>query len=132
MFEERTRLIIQDKYVDLVEQVIDELRDTDAPEELEQANYSHFWEAFCEQFQDDDEQLDAYTDVISEACQRMVDSLTLTELKLLWLVSEGCADWVEDDDFPDDEQMQDDVTDELISWVEQEAEEPELVEDDAE
>jgi hypothetical protein len=60
----------------------------------------------------------------------LVQELSITELRLLWLASEGCVVWEEPSDFPEADQMLRDVADELLSWIEQEAEEPEFGDDE--
>lgn len=133
MFEEKVRLIIQEKYVELVNMVIEELKivpihnlqnSTEVP-------FNHVWEAFVHQLQgEDNTSYYTYLHVIEEICQQKVQTLLLTELKLLWLISDGCLEWDETQDFPEIEQMLDEVSEELLSWVEQEAEEPEFEEDE--
>lgn len=132
MFEERVRQIIEERYIELVSIVVDELKALPV-QNLQDNNsldtyFGNMWEIFVEQVQRDDDIPYHTTTVINNICQQTVQPLTLTELKLLWLLSDGCLEW-DDDDFPDVDQMFDDVTEELISWVEQEAEEPELLED---
>lgn len=132
MFEEKTRVMIEDKYVEMVCTIIDELRARPAQniQDSIQLPFSSLWEAFIDHMQheeDDDENFQSVDHIaILEVCQRTVQELTLTELKLVWLVSEGASIWEEDDDFPDSARMLSDVIEELMSWIEQEAEEPEL------
>lgn len=131
MFEQRTRLIIQEKYMELVGEVIDVLRTMQAHADADTKathSFDTLWAAFSEQFQQPEDPLDnAYTEIVADICQQTVEQqLTLTELQLLWLVSDGALAWTEEETLPDEEQMIDEVTEELLSWVEQEAEEPEL------
>jgi len=130
MFEIKTRQIVQEKYIELVGQIIDELRNIAIHSLPDSGNipFETVWDAFVAHFQHSDElpTYNIYSDIIVDICQEMVETLTLTELKLLWLVSEGCLEWDESEDFPDVERMLEDVAEELISWIEQEAEEPEL------
>ncbi len=132
MFEQRTRLIIQDKYMELVGIVIDELRNMPVQQVSDSIDvpFENVWDAFAEPFQHEAEPLyNSYNDVVSDMCQQLTEQLTLTELQLLWLVSDGALEWEDDDEFPDEEQMLNDVAEELYSWVEQEAEEPELADE---
>lgn len=136
MFEERTRLIIQEKYVELVNYVIDTLKSTSVKkiQEKLETRYENVWDAFIYQVETDDSDAIYYVFIsfINEICVRTVETLALTELKLLWLISDGCLEWEEETtDFPEVDQMLDDVAEELLSWVEQEAEEPELEDEDA-
>lgn len=130
MFEEKTRIIVEDKYVEMVSVVIDELRECPVQQLQDSMKLSsgNLWDAFVEHMQyEDDELLDSIERAaVLEICQRVVHSLTITELKLMWLVSEGALIWEEEEDFPDIEHMVNDVVDELMSWIEQEAEDPEL------
>ena len=68
--------------------------------------------------------------MIANICQQIAQTLTLTELKLLWLISGGYLKWDDDNEFPASEQMLDEVAEELFSWVEQEAEGSEFEEDE--
>ncbi len=131
MFEIKTRQIVQEKYIELVGQIIDELRNISIHSLPDSVGipFETVWDAFVAHFQPTNEDLppyNIYSDIIVDICQEFVETLTLTELKLLWLVSEGCLEWDESEEFPDVERMLDDVAEELISWIEQEAEEPEL------
>lgn len=132
MFEEKVRFIIQEKYIELVNTVIDELKGLPV-QNIQDNNDNVFdsvWEAFVNQLQEEDSgPYHAYTHVIENICQQVTQSLTLTELKLLWLVSGGYSNWEEESDFPDVERMLDEVTEELLSWVEQEAEDAEFEEE---
>ncbi|OUD12491.1 hypothetical protein [Thioflexithrix psekupsensis] len=137
MFEERTRLIIEEKYIELVAIVVAKLREMPVNAVLDSIEPRHttVWEAFAAQFginRDDDEDEDMYEiygEVVAGVCEDTVEQqLTLTELQLLWLVSEAASIW-EEDEFPDEVQMLSEVAEELLSWVEQEAEEPELIEE---
>lgn len=129
MFEEKTRIIVEDKYVEMVSVVIDELRECPVQQLQDSMKLSsgNLWDAFVEHMQYEDDELDSVERAaVLEICQRVVHSLTITELKLMWLVSEGALIWEEEEDFPDIEHMVNDVVDELMSWIEQEAEDPEL------
>jgi hypothetical protein len=137
MFEERTRLIIEEKYIQLVAIVIIKLREMPVNAVLDSIEpcYATVWEAFAAQFRmirdedDDDSMYEMYSDIVAEMCEETIEQeLTLTELQLLWLVSEAASIW-EEDEFPDEVQMLSEVAEELLSWVEQEAEEPELIEE---
>jgi len=128
MFEEKTRMLIEDKYVEMVCTVIDELRAYPMQNIQNSIKLpaNNLWEAFMEHMQHEEEDFHASNHVaILDVCQRAVQSLTITELKLLWLVSEGASIW-EEDNFPDMPRMLNNVVEELMSWVEQEAEDPEL------
>lgn len=135
MFEEKVRLIIQKKYVELVNMVIEELKVVPLydPQNSSDRSFNNAWEAFVHQLQAEDNS-SYYTSLhgIEEICQQKVQTLSLTELKLLWLISDGCLEWDDTQDFPEIEQMLDEVSEELLSWVEQEAEEPEFEEEDDE
>lgn len=133
MFEEKVRLIIQEKYVELVNLVIEELKMVpihnlqNSPDIL----FNNVWEAFAHQLQgENNTSYYTYLHVIEEVCQQKVQTLSLIEIKLLWLISDGCLEWDETQDFPEIEQMLDEVSEELLSWVEQEAEEPEFEEEE--
>lgn len=131
MFEEKIRFIIQEKYIDLVSLVIDELKNLPVASltnalETTSMPFDNVWDAFASLSTRWDEVLDyACSQTISDICCQTVQTLTLTELKLLWVISEGAIEWGSES-FPEVEQMIEEVTDELFSWVEQEAEEPEL------
>jgi len=132
MFEEKVRLLIQDKYVALVNLVIDELKTL--PINLQNhvdVPFDNMWEAFVNQLrQEDNTFYYTYLPVVEKVCQQKVQILSLTELKLLWLISDGCLEWDATEDFPELEQMLEEVAEELLSWVEQEAEEPEFEEEE--
>jgi hypothetical protein len=131
MFEGRVRLIIQEKYIDLVGSVIEKLKDLPM-QNIQDFDIKHdnVWDGFVELVQQEDNEDNVlypiYADVITEVCQQALAPLTLTELELLWLISDGCLEWDETEEFPEVERMVDDVTEELLSWIEQEAEEPEF------
>ena len=131
MFEEKTRFIIQEKYVELVGIVIDELQALPIQNIQDNINtpFENVWEAFVNQLQSEDNTF-VYAHVIEDVCQQVVQTLTLTEAKLLWLISEGSNEWEGEEEFPEVEQLIDEVAEELFSWVEQEAEEPEFEEND--
>ncbi|ALG66801.1 hypothetical protein [Beggiatoa leptomitoformis] len=128
MFEHRTRQIIQEKYLELVRQAVDVLKaiPTKQLQDVGSA-YDNVWEAFTQEVQREDAV--HFSSLITDVCRQMVQTLTITELQLLWLLSDGCFDWDDEDEFPEIEQIVIDVMDELSSWIEQEAEEPELEED---
>lgn len=130
MFEDRVRYIIEEKFVELVGNVIDELRNLpiQSLQENTHSSFDNVWESFVEQLQQDDESPDyaTFTNAIMGICQQAVETLSFTELKLLWLITEGCLSWQEEDVFPDIEKIAKDVAEELFSWIEQEAEEPEF------
>ncbi len=129
MFEEKTRMIIEDKYVEMVCTVIDELRAHPMQEDIQDSiklPANNLWEAFMEHMQHEEREFHASNHVaIFNVCQRVVQSLTVIELKLVWLVSEGASIW-EEDNFPDMPHMLNNVVEELMSWIEQEAEDPEF------
>ncbi|EIJ43822.1 hypothetical protein BegalDRAFT_2994 [Beggiatoa alba B18LD] len=129
MFENRTRLIIQEKYLELVRQAVDVLKAIPTTQLQDiGSTYDNVWEAFTQEVQREEDAI-YFSGLITDVCRQMVQTLSITELQLLWLISDGCFDWDDDEEFPEIEQMVTDVTDELSSWVEQEAEEPELEED---
>jgi len=134
MVEEKIKFIIQEKYIELVNKVIDELKAL--PLQNIQDNpdmpFDNVWEAFVCQLQEEVEDLSypAYEHVIVNICQQITQTMTLTELKLLWLISGGYLKWDDDNEFPGIEQMIDEVAEELFSWVEQEAEDSEFEEDE--
>jgi len=131
MFEGRVRLIIQEKYIDLVGSVIEKLKNLPM-QNIQDVEIEHdnVWDGFVELVQQENNEdsmlYPIYADVITGICQQALESLTLTELELLWLISDGCLEWNEVEEFPEVERMTDDVTEELLSWIEQEAEEPEF------
>ncbi len=135
MFEDRVRYIIEEKFVELVGNVIDELRNLpiQSLQENTHSSFDNVWESFVEQLQQDDESPDyaAFTTAIMGICQQAVETLSFTELKLLWLITEGCLAWQEEEVFPEIEKIARDVAEELFSWIEQEAEEPEFEGDEA-
>jgi hypothetical protein len=134
MFEDRVRYIIEEKFVDLVGNVIDELRNLPI-QSLQENTHSPFdnvWDSYVDQLQQEDDNPDhtAFTNAIMGICQQSVETLSFTELKLLWLITEGCLAWQGEDVFPEIEKIAQDVAEELFSWIEQEAEEPEFELDD--
>jgi hypothetical protein len=134
MFEDRVRYIIEEKFVDLVGNVIDELRNLPI-QSLQENTHSPFdnvWDSFVDQLQqeDDDSNDSVFTNAIMGICQQSVETLSFTELKLLWLITEGCLAWQGEEVFPEIEKIAQDVVEELFSWIEQEAEEPEFELDD--
>jgi len=123
---EKIRLIIEDKYTELTRTVIEALKGTMT--ESEGVASASVWNAFAELVQDEAEDTD-YDDLISEYCLDLMEDLSPIELKLLWLGSGGCLDWEEEGqeaDFPDTERIQQDVLEELFSWIEQNAADDEL------
>lgn len=134
MFEDRVRYIIEEKFVELVGNVIDELRNLPI-QSLQENTHSPFdnvWDSFVDRLQQEDELPDyhVFTNAIMGICQQSIGTLSFTELKLLWLITEGCLAWQEDEVFPEIEKIARDVAEELFSWIEQEAEEPEFELDD--
>ncbi len=129
MFEEKIRLIIEDKYAELVNLTIEKLKALPIHHLPHQVNRSfpNIWEAFAHQLQHEDNALYyTYLNVVETICYQQAQQLTKTELKLLWLISDGCLEWDDAADFPAIEAMLEAVAEELLSWVEQEAEEPQL------
>lgn len=130
MFEDRVRYIIEEKFVELVGNVIDELRNLPI-QSLQENTHSPFdnvWDSFVDQLQQEDDPPDypIFTNAIMGICQQSIALLSFTELKLLWLITEGCLAWEEAEVFPEIEKIARDVAEELFSWIEQEAEEPEF------
>lgn len=140
MFEERARLIIQDKYVELMGNIIDKLKELslssiadDVPTTALDTDFDNLWDVFVEQVQrdEDTELYRACSDLINDLCHQSVEPLTIMELHFLWLTSEACNEWVDEtEEFPQTRVLVDDVSEELMSWIEQEAEDPELSEAD--
>ncbi|MDD2815738.1 MAG: hypothetical protein PHP00_08370 [Thiotrichaceae bacterium] len=142
MFEERVRIIIQEKFEELVDTAIDELKALnmeDVQNRLEEGckldtHFENFWAAFVEELQQGAESMLYHTfiELIDDMCLQLIQELSITELKLMWLTSDGCLSWEEPAEFPEIEQMARDVSDELLSWIEQEAEEPEFASEEDE
>lgn len=135
MFEERVRIIIQEKFEELVDTAIDELKTLTMEDvqkrldegcTLEETHFENFWAAFIEELQQGAESMlyHTFVDLIDDLCLQLIQELSMTELKLLWLTSDGCLSWEDPAEFPEINQMARDVSDELLSWIEQEAEEP--------
>ncbi len=132
MFEEKARLLIQEKYIDLVSEIIETLRELPLKnlQDIIHPPFDTVWEVFVNYVQNDDEALSTlHRDVIIDVCQQAIAPVTLTEIRLLWLGSDGYINWGEKEDFPEIEQMFEDIMGEVWSWIEQEAEEPEFDED---
>ncbi|OQW92691.1 MAG: hypothetical protein BWK79_14155 [Beggiatoa sp. IS2] len=139
MFEDKTRIIIEDKYMELVGRVIEQLKNLplqnlQGAQPHRDTSFANVWEAFAEELQriEDNNFYHSFLGVITNTCQQVVQELTTTELRLLWLVSDGCLEWDEETDFPSTEQMVEEVAEELFSWVEQEAEDPQFEQDSEE
>lgn len=133
MFEDKTRIIIEDKYIEMVSRVIEQLKslplqNLQGTRSHRDTSFANIWEAFAEESQriEDNSFYHSFLGVITDACRQVAQELTLTELRLLWLVSDGCLEWDEETDFPSHEQMAEEVAEELFSWVEQEAEDPQF------
>jgi hypothetical protein len=125
---EKVRIIIEDKYAELTDEVIETLKGMTVESDEEDAPPYTIWEDFVDLVQDEAEYSD-YDDLISETCLEAMEQLSPLELKLLWLGSGGCLDWEEagqEADFPDMDQIQQDVGEELFSWIEQKAAEDDL------
>lgn len=123
---EKIKAIIEEKYAELTSEIIAELRGMDPLGDSEDGNeeFDSAWELFAAQSQNDEETLDEnYEQLIDELCLAQIDSLSDTELKLLWLGSGGYVDWHDEDPlvFPGEEQMVDEVLEEMYSWIEQKA-----------
>jgi hypothetical protein len=131
---QRVKVIIEEKYAELTGEIITALEEME-PVEIEEDDgspYASAWEAFADEVQADESSLyDLYEEAIDEMCQDLLEDLSYTELKLLWLGSGGYVNWHSEnpEDFPDEEVMAGDVLEELYSWVEQRAADFDLEED---
>ncbi len=132
MFEEKVRRIIQEKYIGLVNVVVENLKTLPITDHGGEVPFANVWEAFAHELQHENSALYyQYLNAVESICQHCVQHLTLTELKLLWLISDGNLEWDETvETFPEPNKMREGVTEELLSWVEQEAEEPEFEEEE--
>ncbi len=135
MFDGKVRQIIQEKYIELVGIVIDQTKTMsmqDIETEIDTA-FSNVWEAFVNEMQIEESSLYySLCDTVRHISEHAVQKLTITEVKMLWLISDACLDWDENDDFPSDDKMLSDIAEELFSWVEQEAEQPEFEDEEYE
>lgn len=135
MFDGKVRQIIQEKYIELVGIVIDQTKTMsmqDIETEIDTA-FSNVWEAFVNEMQIEESGLYySLCDTVRQISEHVVQRLTITEVKMLWLISDACLDWDENDDFPSDDKMLSDIAEELFSWVEQEAEQPEFEDEEYE
>ena len=128
---EKVKAIIEEKYSELTSEVIAELMRLapDAVSADDETDFANAWDVFASQAQNGEGlHDDNYEQLVDDLCLAQIDTLSDTELKLLWLGSGGYVEWHSEDPllFPSEEQMVDEVLEEMYSWIEQKAEDLDL------
>jgi hypothetical protein len=111
--------IIDACYDELVEAVIARVKSLpgSARESGGDSPYRDVWEEYAAQVQEERSILfAAYEGLVESCCAASCDSLSRTEVRLLWLDSEAYWQWIEDEP-PDHGQMLDDVKAEVARRV---------------
>lgn len=111
--------IISERYAQLVSEIADRVKRL--PDSCKQSGddseFPDVWEEFKYEIQEEQSVLfNLYEDHIQGLCDGLTEALLPTEIKVLWLGSDGYLDWVEDG-FPDLSQLHQDVSRELYSRV---------------
>jgi len=111
--------IIDERYAELVSEVADRVKSI--PDSAKQCGDDSaspdLWEEFKYEMQEERSlSFNLYEDHIEGLCDVLAEDLPPTEVKLLWFVSDGYLDWIEDG-FPDLGQLREAVSRELYSRV---------------
>lgn len=127
MEADKVKALIKERYLELSEAIINDMRSlpADSLQSTKTIRVANMWEAFSRQVQSDDEALlnKGYQGEMNGVCHAYLDQLSFTELRLLWLGSGGYVEWKDKNapDFPQKDQVWEEVRDELYSWIEQRA-----------
>ncbi|TVY09072.1 hypothetical protein [Paenibacillus cremeus] len=118
MNRKQISLIINDKYSGYVMQVKAKIENLDKSfmQSGDDSPLNNVWEEFVVQIQGEESIFfEAYEDTIRAICEKVLNSLTESELRLLWLETDGYFDYDEDELFPTEDVLLEGIEQELYS-----------------
>jgi hypothetical protein len=115
---EFVKQIINNKYDRCTKRVIERIKDLGRPDFClsgDDSGLDNVWEEFKSQVQEEESFFyEAYEDTIRAICRELLKTISLDEIKLMWIFSNAYYDHYEDD-FPED--IEEEVENELYSRI---------------
>ena len=108
------------EYDDCVEKVVQAMRNLpkSSRQSGEDSPLEDVWEEFAAQVQGEEGfEMGLYEELAENACRKVVDALTESNLQMLWQQSDAGIGWIDEDPLPYEEDMRADVFEELYRKV---------------